>query len=558
MFKRFFVKYARAVSNENERKSLYQLYCIKTIVLCLFLVFCIAIIVESLIIGKDMSLEEGALHFLVFGLTLFLWLGSAAATLASWLAFRFSYRKILNRAPSKNEIPEVVSYRQKTKETKKSFLKSIWWAIVLFAVGIVCMIVMIAVDIIQNPDSEDLTPLSEVGIGIFGVCFGIFLISLFLVQSKRATEGKTVEMQTEKEAKIIDEAQGRKHKYSLAEDNNAQTYRYLFPNSDLYAQVVSLRTKQVNATLAATMISCIVGIAVSLIFFSPIVFDWRLSGFAFPVFMTIVFFGTFFVALPYSYKQLALEKRQKEELESYPIYGKNLTLYRKYEVFSKGKGRILHIFILISFVLGYALAIFFPDKLWSLFSIVPLFLGIVLNNKFLSDLRKEALLVEEAIDRMKTEVKFRVFPEEALEAAWDVKVSFLNDALFTETGGKIFPCHFYFGTRNPLFLGMDNETKRIGEMASAFFRDDMKRKSICFPENFTVGGLYLDGEEKYPPFYRQEITFEGICAYDPENKIMQFGHRLENQIFYKIFRNAYVQLSDEGYLKCILITDILI
>lgn len=556
MFKRFFIKYARAVSDENERKSLYRLYCIKTIALCIFYVLCLAVIVEALFIGDAMSADDGNwLPFIIFGITLLLWFASALSALAFWFSFRISYHRILNRAPMENEMPEVISYRQKTKDSKKSFLKSFWWAVVLLVMGTICMFILITVDVIQNPDSEDLTLLSDVGIGIFAVCLGIFMFSLLFIQMKRTSEGKTVEMKTEKEAKVIDAAQGRKHRYSLAEDNNAQSYRYLFPNGKLYIQAEALRAKQLNAALIAVMLLCIVGIAVALIFFSPIVFDWKLEGFAFPVFMTITFVGTFVVILPYSVRQMTLEKRQKEELETYPVYEKNLALYRKYEAFSKGKGRILYIFIFTAFVLAFALAIAFPDKLWSLFSVVPLFLGIALNSKLISDLRKEALPIEEEIDRICTEIKFRVSTEEISEDNLNTEIVYYHDALFGKKADECFTCYFHLGQTH-ICLGMDNKSKRIGELSAAFLREVVEVNYIDIPTTYTAGVLYLDSVLEYPSFFKQTITFDAYSAYDSQNRILQLGKPMENGLVYKIFKNGYVQLSENGHLTCIWITNI--
>lgn len=58
---------------------------------------------------------------------------------------------------------------------------------------------------------------------------------------KRQQSGNTIEQQTESEAKAIDEAQGRRHKYNLQSDPNLQTFRYLFPDKELYAEAELIR-----------------------------------------------------------------------------------------------------------------------------------------------------------------------------------------------------------------------------------------------------------------------------------------------------------------------------
>ena len=303
MFHRFFTKYARAVSEETERKSLYRLYRAKMVVSLVFYVLCLAIIAEAIAFEDTMSTGESNIPFVVFGLTLLLWLIFAIAALTLWLVFRSAYCRILNRVPTETEMSEVASYRQKTRAADKSLVKSLRWAIAVLVVGVICLFGGGILDIVLHPDSEDLTGIGMAGIGLFTVSFLIFSLALVVVQTRRSAEGKTAEQQTEEESKAIDAAQGRKHKYSLQEDNNAQTYRYLFPNVKLYAQAEALKRKQLNAALLSILLSCSVGIVIALIFFSGIVFDWKLVGFAFPVFMTIAFFGALFAIFPFTRRQ---------------------------------------------------------------------------------------------------------------------------------------------------------------------------------------------------------------------------------------------------------------
>lgn len=44
MFERWFAKYARAVSDEGERRSLYKMYVAKTIALIAFYVLCFVLV----------------------------------------------------------------------------------------------------------------------------------------------------------------------------------------------------------------------------------------------------------------------------------------------------------------------------------------------------------------------------------------------------------------------------------------------------------------------------------------------------------------------------------
>ena len=197
MFHRFFTKYARAVSEEHERKSLYRLYRAKMVVSLVFYVLCLAIIAEAIAFEDTMSTGESNIPFVVFGLTLLLWLIFAIAALTLWLVFRSAYCRILNRVPTETEMSEVASYRQKTRAADKSLVKSLRWAIAVLVVGVICLFGGGILDIVLHPDSEDLTGIGMAGIGLFTVSFLIFSLALVVVQTRRSAEGKTAEQQTE-------------------------------------------------------------------------------------------------------------------------------------------------------------------------------------------------------------------------------------------------------------------------------------------------------------------------------------------------------------------------
>ena len=56
MFERWFAKYARAVSDEGERRSLYKMYVAKTIALIAFYVLCFVLV--GYIIAIENRLDE--------------------------------------------------------------------------------------------------------------------------------------------------------------------------------------------------------------------------------------------------------------------------------------------------------------------------------------------------------------------------------------------------------------------------------------------------------------------------------------------------------------------
>lgn len=549
MLNKRFAKYARAVSNENERKSLYRLFCAKTISSFIFYTICIAIIVEAILFSEEMKKEGNDLPFIIFGITLFLWIVSAVISLTLWLVFRSTYQGIIKRAPSQDEMPEVARYRQKTREEGNHFLKTMRWPIFLLIVGIVSMIVTLSIDLIRHPDSEDLTTIGYVGIGIFGVCFAIFIFSLFFRQTKRTASGQSIEMQTADEVKKIDQAQGREHPYSLQEDKNAQTYRYLFPNQQLYNQAENWRKKQIKATSLSTIISFFLGFVVAFVFFSPYIFDWKIVGFAFPVFLTITFLTIFCTILPYTKQMNKLEKQQKKELETYSFYKKHLSLYRLYENFSKGKGNILLISFGVIVLLSYGLAIAFPNALWSVLPIVVLFPFLLLNNHFFVDLRKKALPIEEEINQP-YEAKFCISIEEISQT---IEIIYDENRLSSQNGEGNFS--LYLGQLD-LCLKMETERKQILDFSGTISLADVETASISLPEEITIGLLSLDSEETFPSFGTCRIQFDTRCVFDPDRHILQIGVRNEEATLYKIFKNVYAQRSPENELICLLITNL--
>lgn len=274
------------------------------------------------------------------------------------------------------------------------------WPIVILCIGVVFLIAAVVCDVCV---SEDLSAISHIGVVVFGLLFGLCLLVswllIFAAQCKKNIDGKTLESETADEARAIDAAQGREHKYTLEEDKNARTYRYLYPNPSLRSQAEKLGEKQSKAALLGIIISALCGVVIVLVFFSPFIFDVTLWGFAEPFLVTLMFVCAFVVSLPYNKKLKELEEQQKAELEENPAFAKNLWIFRKYKRFEKEKMRIVYALYILSVAVGYVLAALFPASAWSLCSATLLFLGNALNVKFVTELRKEVRPAEDEIDR---------------------------------------------------------------------------------------------------------------------------------------------------------------
>lgn len=109
-----------------------------------------------MLFAEDIETTENVLPVIVMGITILLWLVATVVTLALLVVFHTAYRRILNRAPSDGEIPEITNYRRKTREGKAGVRKSMLWPTLLLTAGIAVMIVAVGIDFVQNAESEEL------------------------------------------------------------------------------------------------------------------------------------------------------------------------------------------------------------------------------------------------------------------------------------------------------------------------------------------------------------------------------------------------------------------
>lgn len=398
MLKNLFAKYARAVSDERLRAELYNKFRFKVISLVVFLVLCVAMLVECFFFDTITDPAQFEAAVVAFGITLLLWLAAAVAWIVSAIKFRLTYREILSAPAYAGEMPEVVSYRGKVRSAGK-LTKPVIVGIIFLAAGIIFMIAAIFYDVFTNPDSEELGLLTNISIYVFAACLLVFLLAVYFSSYKKSAEGKTVELQTEGESIAIDAAQGREHKYSLREDNNARSLRYLFPDENLRKEAEDIRAKMQKTSLIAVIASAVVALVLCGALFLPFICGFEWSGYCIPIIYVAVAAAAIISSLPYGRKLAKLEKLQKEQLESDPALELNLRVYRLYEAYSKGKGRAIYICCAVALILAILFAALFPETLISLVSIVAMWAGIILNYVFLSQLRKQCLPIEREIDQ---------------------------------------------------------------------------------------------------------------------------------------------------------------
>ena len=394
MFERRFAKNARAVSDEGERRSLYKKYAAKIIALIVFYVLCAALLVGMFALENHLN-ESWALYSVTA--LLCTWIISGIVALILWLSFKRAYREILNRPARSDEMPEVASYRQKVVQDKKSTFRKLWWAWIVFGICAVAFIALIAVETIKNPDGEEMGAYGSVGTllllaGVLALSFA-YIINAALKQSK----GKAIEQQTASEAAAIDRAQGRKIRYELQADVNAQVekmYTYLFPNEDLRERAHAERKRRTKIMTPIIIILGVMSIAALVVFLR-----FGLMGYPLPVMFTLLLGGTALLSACTGGKLKAIESEQKRELESNPEYAKNLEWYNLNYNSKKIISKIYLICLAFAIVIGWVLGVLFPYGAWSLFAFLPILIFIVFNNKMVKDMRQKVIPIENEIDR---------------------------------------------------------------------------------------------------------------------------------------------------------------
>ncbi|MGN1099101.1 MAG: hypothetical protein ACI4S9_02045 [Christensenellales bacterium] len=552
MFEKGFAKYARAVSDEYERQWLYKKYRTKTVVSVIFYTLCIILIAAA--IASDTNADRiWALPVLTA--IILAWTGFAIANICLWISFRRTYNAILTRPAYSGEMPEVTAYRQKVAGDKKSTLKKMWWAWTIFGICVAGFIVCIAMETVRNPDGEEF--------GVWGgAAFWVLLAGALTVafayiinNALKQQQGKTVEQQTESEANTIDRAQGRNHEYKVQTDPNLQTFKYIFPDKHLYDEAEKIRIKHSKTLTTGVLISVAVAVvSVIVLLSSEALFGNNIAGYAMPVAFTLLFGTVIVFSQPQNRRLNALEKKQKAELETNPEYAKNLEWYRLYENFNKFNGKIYLIFIAISVVSGWILAVLFPSSAWSLVMFVPMVVGLVINNKLVKELREKAIPLEREIDMEQLDLHDVRFVAEEQKADEKTHIYYDGDSLMCDgsTGGVTL----YLG-ETLYCMEIDGESCRVVNFSSCQMSVvDVAQDKIPTPQNACDAGLIAKLSEKLANGTCRRIRFVGDDKYDPENGNFRIGNIDDELPVCRIFGNCYVQLSEDGKLLGILCTNI--
>lgn len=547
MFSKLFEKYARAVSDERERKKLYRLYCAQCILFLAWLAVFAALVLQFFFFPEGTNIPVGQIVAAL--ITVFLWFSTLVAAIVLSFLFRSAYKKIITRPPQAGEMPAVVSYRQKVSEGEKKMRKSMAAPIRLIIGGALLMVAALILDSLRESGEEDIGVLGSVGIGIFGVCLMAAIMWIVLLQIKRTSEGESVQMQTEQESAEIDAAQGRTHKYSLQADKNAQTYRYFFPDRRRFAEAEEIRKKQGKVTRTVLWCALVLAAVYLVLLFLPLKQLDAYVGYFFPSFIALVLLAVILSMLPYARRLKILQKEQKEEIEKDPSYALFAQMYQKYEAFGKAKGRAIYIFMGSSVLLGYVLAVISPDSALSLLSFVLLLLGSVLNYKWVAQLRKDVLSIEAEIDRWALgRLKFRIESETAPSACVGVPA-----AEQTVQGGKEGSFPLFLGD-TCLRLEADAQSGRVLALAGETDVAKMTQARLSLPSEAQEGVLCAEGEAlQYCA--GTWIPFASEPVYDAQSGVLRLGNCEEGPL-YKVLPNVWVSLGEKGELRGMLCAQI--
>lgn len=134
-----------------------------------------------------------------------------------------------------------------------------------------------------------------------------------------------------------------------------------------------------------------------------------------------------------------------------------------------------------------------------------------------------------------------------------IKVVYDTDGLYTKDGGGNFALYL---DDSYISVDFDIESSRVGNFGGYLNLSEVTCTVLELPKNLISGILCVEKLENLLAGCGRRIDFSFDCKYDRKNCLMQFGLVDKNQTFYKFLGNAYAQLTADGFLQGILITDI--
>lgn len=139
----------------------------------------------------------------------------------------------------------------------------------------------------------------------------------------------------------------------------------------------------------------------------------------------------------------------------------------------------------------------------------------------------------------------------SIKAYENIVVKYQDKSLFSINGGG----NGILIADSGLELFFDLETKHIGGIGG--YLGDLSSyisTNINLNENQESAVLYFDSKEEFLGAVAYSFRFNKNIQYDFINSILVFGEYVPNKKLFKIFKNAFVQLSEQQELLCVLIT----
>lgn len=627
-----FYKFSKAVYNESDRERLYGLYRKRKIFSIIFFFCTAAVIILGLII--EHSPHESRLLTVLSLLISVIFIVSCISMIYIFIKFSSEFRKILTAEPKENEPPEVIAYRKKLLDYQNEYKKTMNPPCLILIFGTIYMVAVIIVDMFLHPETEDLTALGFSGMIVFAGTFFYYFIKLFIFYIKNpkidvfaedgakrpATENESDELksqatsetlsseiqsdekmsddmlQSSSEASAIQtessagseashtqssaESEASKSQGSNKTADEYDTLSYLYPNPVLYGKASELnkaRERALALSLIATAMLMVLEITLMFILYKH---DSPLLGMSFPISILIVYAVNLIPSYYYALKLKKVERMQKQELDTYKIYEKNLEIYNLYKNYSKGKGLILPILLAVSvFLVSFILAIIYPKNLVSIAGSLVIYPGLLLNNKFYTDLKRRAKVIEDEIDSKSHSRKFKL---EKCENDFISKDIICNGKIAKLEGEDTnTKCCFVGESEVDFLIGFDNKTKQVNNFilelpetlkiliqSLTVTLDSEPSKLLLsderdYPENFCQKILFKDTHKSYIFTLKDDLSYkktliESMCCYDPEKCILLLGEPINEQKYYKIFNNLYVQLKEDGKIASFCIENVII
>ena len=400
-----FTKYARAIDDASERRSMRGLYIAYWVFIALS-AFSIVITVAAVSAFGEIIADEGGLQALDNAMILLIpiaaqIIGTAglcliAATLI--IVFAAKFNSICKRPQTPNETPEVYAYRTELAAYRKSANKKTLWARIVFVLTIAACVTFASFDLLYN---DCIGLYAALGISLLFIGMLAYFLATYLFALADGANGNGFAVRTEKYTAVIDELQNRPHKPATA-NQNVSGNKYLFPNENLREQIKRL-ARTVSTASFCSAVSVIAITAITAVF-DRYVFQSGYHGYYVPsglALMTTVFA---IISLALSCKEKKIDEMQKDEMRAAGMT-ENLRLFDLHERYAKKTNLVMYAFFGSAAALGFIIAALAPAAFWSTAPIVLLPIWLFVNQYNANKLRAAAELIERDIAVKESTIK---------------------------------------------------------------------------------------------------------------------------------------------------------